>query len=161
MRVLPPVHAPLLGICPHCMLVLVMITEMKNTKTPELHCALCYAGFTCMHLAHHELESVIIIIIITVIVIIIIPQQRCSFFEGAPARRQPPPGTASMSHQYPRAMPPGPQQSGHQEFDPGLLFQLLQAPSFAPAADEMNQNKRKHDQLQVGKIASCSDALWT
>ncbi len=74
-------------------------------------------------------------------------------FEGAPARRQPPPGTASMSHQYPRAMPPGPQQSGHQEFDPGLLFQLLQAPSFAPAADEMNQNKRKHDQLQVGNIA--------
>lgn len=54
-----------------------------------------------------------------------------------------------MSHQYPRAMPPGPQQSGHQEFDPGLLFQLLQAPSFAPAADEMTQNKRKHDQLQA------------
>ncbi|KAL0044325.1 hypothetical protein WJX82_011645 [Trebouxia sp. C0006] len=68
---------------------------------------------------------------------------------GAPARRQPPPGTASMSHQYPRAMPPGPQQSGHQEFDPGLLFQLLQPPSFAPAADEMNQNKRKHNQLQA------------
>ncbi len=81
--------------------------------------------------------------------------------EGAPARRQPPPGTASMSHQYPRAMPPGPQQSGHQEFDPGLLFQLLQAPSFAPAADEMNQNKRKHDQLQVSNIASCSDAQGT
>ncbi|KAL0022898.1 hypothetical protein WJX77_005020 [Trebouxia sp. C0004] len=68
---------------------------------------------------------------------------------GAPARRQPSPGTASVSHQYPRAMPPGPQQSGHQEFDPGLLFQLLQAPSFAPATDEMNQNKRKHDQLQA------------
>ena len=57
---------PLLGICPHCMLVLAMTTEMKNTETTELHCAWCYLAFIRMYLAHHELESVIIAIVIVI-----------------------------------------------------------------------------------------------
>ena len=135
MRVLPPIHAsPAWHLHIPYALVLVMTNrneEHKNARA-SLRFVLCWLDTKAMML----------------------------LLQGAPARRQPPPGTASMSHQYPRAMPSGPQQSGHQEFDPGLLFQLLQAPSFAPAADEMNQNKRKHDQLQVHPIASCSSALW-
>jgi len=55
---------PLLAICPHYMLVLVMTTEMKNTETPELHCTLCYVGFIHTYLADRELESVTIVVVI-------------------------------------------------------------------------------------------------